>query len=69
MTSKEANPAIRALRKGGINVLTVHNQMLDEEPRIFFLRYWRTGSSEALASSSRTSTRFSATELLLVVSR
>ncbi len=49
MTTKEVNPVIRALRKGGINVLAVHNHMLDEQPRIFFLHYWGTGPAEQLA--------------------
>ncbi len=49
MTTKEVNPVIRALRKGGINVLAVHNHMLDEQPRIFFVHYWGTGPAEQLA--------------------
>ncbi len=43
MTAREVNPVIRALRKGGINLTAVHNHMLDEEPRIFFLHYWGSG--------------------------
>lgn len=49
MTAKEVNPVIRALRQGGIEVLAVHNHMLDEQPRIFFLHYWGTGPAEQLA--------------------
>jgi hypothetical protein len=53
MTAPEVNPIIRALRKGGIDVVAVHNHMLDEEPRIFFLHYWGTGRVEKLAETVR----------------
>ncbi len=49
MTVNEVNPVIRALRRHGIRILAVHNHMLDEEPRIFFLHYWGTGKPENLA--------------------
>ena len=49
MTAREVNPVIRALRRGGIEITAVHNHMLDEEPRIFFLHYWGTGPAEKLA--------------------
>ncbi len=49
MTANEVNPVIRTLRKHGIKILAVHNHMLDEEPRIFFLHYWGTGKAENLA--------------------
>ena len=53
MTANEVNPVIRALRKHGIRILAVHNHMLDEEPRIFFLHYWGTGKVETLARAFR----------------
>ena len=53
MTAKEVNPVIRALRKGGIEVVAVHNHMIDEEPRIFFLHYWGNGTVENLARTLR----------------
>ncbi len=49
MTAGEVNKVIRELRKGGINLAAVHNHMLDEEPRIFFLHYWGTGPAKILA--------------------
>ena len=49
MVANEVNPVIRALRKHGIRILAVHNHMLAEEPRIFFLHYWGTGKAENLA--------------------
>ncbi len=53
MTASEVNKVIRALRKGGIDLAAVHNHMLDEQPRIFFLHYWGTGPAEKLAQSVR----------------
>jgi hypothetical protein len=49
MTGPEVNRVIRALRSGSIDVVAVHNHMLNEEPRIFFLHYWGTGKAEELA--------------------
>ncbi len=53
MTSTEVNRVIRALRHGGIEVVAVHNHMLDEEPRMFFLHYWGTGPVDRLAQTVR----------------
>ncbi len=53
MTAKEVNRVIRALRRGGIEVVAVHNHMIDEQPRIFFLHYWGTGPADSLARSVR----------------
>jgi hypothetical protein len=53
MVANEVNPVIRVLRKHGIRILAVHNHMLDEEPRIFFLHYWGTGKVENLARAFR----------------
>ncbi len=51
MTAGEVNKVIRELRKGGINLAAVHNHMLDESPRIFFLHYWGTGPAKKLAET------------------
>ncbi len=53
MTASEVNKVIRALRKGGIDIAAVHNHMLDEQPRIFFLHYWGTGPAVQLAQTVR----------------
>ncbi len=53
MTASEVNKVIRALRKGGVDLAAVHNHMLDEQPRIFFLHYWGTGPAERLAQTVR----------------
>lgn len=51
MTAPEVQKVIRELRKGGINIAAVHNHMLDEAPRIFFLHYWGKGPAEKLAKT------------------
>ncbi len=53
MSAKEVNPVIQAFRKGGIEIVAVHNHMLDEQPRVFFLHYWGTGPVEKLAQTVR----------------
>lgn len=53
MLADEVNSVIRVLRKHGVNIVSVHNHMLDEEPRIFFLHYWGSGRSEDLARAFR----------------
>lgn len=49
MLEEEVEPVIKALVDNGIEVVAVHNHMVHEEPRIFFLHYWGTGSAEKLA--------------------
>jgi biotin operon repressor len=51
MTAQEVNRVIQALRQGGIDVVAVHNHMLDEQPRVFFLHYWGSGPAESLAKT------------------
>ena len=53
MSEKEVNGVIQTLRNGGIDVVAVHNHMLDEKPRTFFLHYWGTGPAEKLAQTVR----------------
>lgn len=40
LTAKEVNPVLRALRENGIEVTALHNHMLDDEPRLFFMHFW-----------------------------
>ncbi len=49
MNANEVNPIIQLLRKGGIEVVAVHNHMLTEQPRVLFLHYWGSGPAESLA--------------------
>jgi hypothetical protein len=49
LVAAEVNPVIRALRAHGIEVTALHNHMLNDEPRIFFMHYWANGDPSALA--------------------
>ncbi len=49
----EVNPLIKALRDNGIEVTAIHNHMLDEEPRVFFVHFWANGDAVTLAKRLR----------------
>jgi hypothetical protein len=53
MTEDEVASVIKALVENGIEVVAVHNHMIHEQPRIFFLHYWGVGNSEQLAKGLR----------------
>jgi hypothetical protein len=53
LTGNEVNPVIRALKDNGINVTAIHNHMINEEPRLFFLHFWATGDQDRLAAGLR----------------
>jgi hypothetical protein len=50
MLENEVAGVIKALVENGIEVVAVHNHMVHEEPRIFFLHYWGVGPAEKLAT-------------------
>ena len=49
MLESEVEPVIKALVDNGIEVVALHNHMIHENPRIFYLHYWGTGEAEKLA--------------------
>ena len=49
MLEEEVAPVIKALIENGIEVVAVHNHMVHEQPRIFFLHYCGVGNAENLA--------------------
>jgi hypothetical protein len=53
MTANEVNGVVRTLEDGGIEVVAVHNHMLNEEPRLFFLHYWANDDAVTLARTLR----------------
>ncbi|HET6567625.1 MAG TPA: DUF1259 domain-containing protein [Rhodothermales bacterium] len=53
MLEHEVAPVIKALVDHGIEVVAVHNHMVHEQPRIFFLHYWGVGPAENLAQGLR----------------
>jgi hypothetical protein len=40
---------ILALRENGIEVTAIHNHMLDEQPRLFFVHFWANDDAVKLA--------------------
>jgi len=53
MTQEEVEPVIQALRDNNIQVVTLHNHMLNEEPRIFFMHFWANDDAQKLAQGLR----------------
>jgi hypothetical protein len=53
LTASEVNPVIRALRKNGIEVTSLHNHMLTDEPRLFFMHFWAVDNAVKLAKGLR----------------
>lgn len=53
MLENEVAHVIKALVDNGIEVVAVHNHMVHEEPRIFFLHYWGVGNATQLAKGLR----------------
>jgi hypothetical protein len=49
LTAQEVNPVIKALRENGIEVTAVHNHMLDDQPRLFFMHFWANDDAEKVA--------------------
>lgn len=53
MLENEVAAVIKTLVENGIEVVAVHNHMVHEQPRIFFLHYWGVGNAEQLAKGLR----------------
>lgn len=53
LTVKEVNPVARMLEENGIEVTALHNHMLAEQPRLFFMHFWANGNAEKLARGIR----------------
>jgi hypothetical protein len=49
LIAKEVNPVLRALRDHGIEVTAIHNHMLNDEPRLFFMHFWANDDAKKLA--------------------
>jgi hypothetical protein len=53
LTASEVNPVLRALRENGIEVTALHNHMLDDQPRLFFMQFWANDDAQKLAKGLR----------------
>lgn len=50
LLASEVNPVVKALTENGIAVTALHNHMLFESPRLFFLHFWGFDAPEKLAA-------------------
>ncbi|MGX9430657.1 MULTISPECIES: DUF1259 domain-containing protein [Bradyrhizobium] len=53
LTGDEVNPVIKALKANDIDVTAVHNHMLNEQPRLFFMHFWANDDAIKLAKGLR----------------
>jgi hypothetical protein len=53
MMESELQNVLKALRAAGINVVSIHQHMVGETPRIMFLHYWGVGPTTVLARGLR----------------
>ncbi|MEY2492152.1 MAG: hypothetical protein QOH24_1103 [Verrucomicrobiota bacterium] len=51
VTEDELQPALKAMRLGGINIVAIHSHMTHEQPRILFFHYWGRGPAKKLAET------------------
>lgn len=53
MVAGEVDDVLSALRRGGLNLVSLHNHLLEDEPRLFFTHFWAVGEAVAIARSLR----------------
>jgi hypothetical protein len=52
-TAEEVEPLLKTLQAHGIEVTAVHNHMLGDEPRLFFIHFWANDDAAKLARGLR----------------
>jgi hypothetical protein len=53
MVANEVNPVMRALAASGIEITALHNHMLSDQPRLFFMHFWANQDAKQLAQGLR----------------
>jgi hypothetical protein len=53
LVANEVDPVLRVLRTNGIEVTALHNHMLNDEPRLFFMHFWANDDAAKLARGLR----------------
>jgi hypothetical protein len=53
MLAGEITAVLKALRKNGLEVVSIHNHMTGTEPAVYFLHYWGRGPAAKLAAGFR----------------
>jgi hypothetical protein len=51
MTAREVQAVLRALRKGSLHIVALHNHMIGEQPAFYFTHFWGKGSASQLAGA------------------
>lgn len=49
VTARELNPVLTILLEHHFQIEAVHNHMTQEQPRVFFVHYWKIGTPQELA--------------------
>jgi hypothetical protein len=53
LIASEVNAVIRAMRKNGIEVTSIHNHLLNDDPHLFFMHFWANDDALKLAKGLR----------------
>ena len=51
MLDREVQAVLKTLRRGGIEIVALHNHMIGEQPQIVFLHFWGRGRATDLAAT------------------
>ncbi len=57
LLASEVNTVIKTLRANNIEVTSLHNHMLADEPRLFFMHFWANDNAVRLAEGLRAALR------------
>jgi hypothetical protein len=49
LLGSELEPVLKTLHEHGIEVTAIHNHMVDEQPRLFFVHFWANDDAKKLA--------------------
>jgi hypothetical protein len=53
LIGSEVTPVLTELRRHGIEVTALHNHLIGEQPRLFFMHFWGNGETAAVAQGLR----------------
>jgi hypothetical protein len=53
LIASEVTPVLKELRRHGIEVTALHNHLIGEQPRLFFMHFWGNGNVAAVSKGLR----------------
>ena len=53
LLASEVNPVIRVLREQGIEAVSLHSHLLNDDPRLYFMHFWANADAPTLARGLR----------------